>query len=208
MTGTYGSYDVSISFDTSLSGGSLDNLSLDDITGTVTNFSETNTIPGFGSGTSNALISTDFDITNTAGQEVTPTSDSGQTQGTISYSPPPEDEAGFPAGTGPGDESDSGAVLFISYPAFPGENPNDFYCTYSDTTGALITDNDPGFCPGNAVQSGTPGSTVMAGGTGLFTSDPANPGAPSEVPEPASVATMGSGLAGLALAALRHRAAK
>ncbi|KAF8956780.1 hypothetical protein BDZ97DRAFT_1763462 [Flammula alnicola] len=29
--------------------------------------------------------------------------------------------------------------------------PHDFFCTYSETTGALEEDNDAGFCPGSAV---------------------------------------------------------
>jgi hypothetical protein len=65
------------------------------------------------------------------------------------YTCPPQDEAEFPLGS----NSDSGGVLFCSYPAFAGENPNDFYCDYNDQTGALTTDNDAGFCPATAVAS-------------------------------------------------------
>ncbi|GFZ52299.1 hypothetical protein JCM24511_10072 [Saitozyma sp. JCM 24511] len=43
---------------------------------------------------------------------------------------------------------------FHSFPAFPGENPNDFYCTYSPTSGALVEDHDAGFCPPTAVVCG------------------------------------------------------
>jgi Domain of unknown function DUF11 len=67
---------------------------------------------------------------------------------------PPQDTAGFPLGT----HSDSGGTLFCSYPAVPGENPNDFFCTYSDATGNLVQDNDAGFCP--ATAQGTPGGGV------------------------------------------------
>ncbi|KAF7348268.1 hypothetical protein MSAN_01780400 [Mycena sanguinolenta] len=66
---------------------------------------------------------------------------------------PPQDEASFPVGSGSSYTSDSGGVLFCSYPAFPGENPDDFYCTYNDSTGSLITDNDAGFCPPAAIVS-------------------------------------------------------
>jgi len=60
---------------------------------------------------------------------------------------PSTDEGGFSSG----DNSDTNDVLFCSYPAFPGEDPNDFFCTYNDATGALIEDQDAGFCPGTAV---------------------------------------------------------
>lgn len=52
--------------------------------------------------------------------------------------------------------------VFVSWPAFPGENPDDFYGTYaisltnSGDTRTLLVDNDVGFAPGNA--SGTAGS--------------------------------------------------
>jgi hypothetical protein len=67
--------------------------------------------------------------------------------------------------------------MFCSYPAFEGENPNDFFCTYSAGTGALVTDNDAGFCPTNAVANPNPTGTVTfklynnnsGSGTPLFT---------------------------------------
>ncbi|KAJ6508393.1 hypothetical protein C8R45DRAFT_441646 [Mycena sanguinolenta] len=64
---------------------------------------------------------------------------------------PAQDKAGFAVA----DNSDSGGVLFCSYPAFEGENKDDFYCTYNSasSSGGLITDNDAGFCPENAVMS-------------------------------------------------------
>jgi hypothetical protein len=82
---------------------------------------------------------------------------------------PSEDEAGFPLGT----NSDSGGVLFCSYPAFAGEDPNDFFCRYNDTSGALTQDNDAGFCPGTAAS-------VSGGGTasGSVTSASYTPTAP------------------------------
>jgi polyisoprenoid-binding protein YceI len=68
------------------------------------------------------------------------------------YTCPPQDDGGFTlgqTGTMNGD-------LFCSYPAFPGENPDDFYCLYSFATGALVTDNDAGLCPANAVAGVAP----------------------------------------------------
>jgi hypothetical protein len=86
LSGTYGSYSVSISFDTSLTGSALDGLTSDNITPTVSDFLETNTIPGNGSASLNVTISTDslgnittFSITDTSDQVVTNTEDSGET---------------------------------------------------------------------------------------------------------------------------------
>ncbi|KAF8181810.1 hypothetical protein BJ912DRAFT_906639 [Pholiota molesta] len=63
------------------------------------------------------------------------------------YTCPPQDNGGFPLG-----ESDvTTNPIFCSYPAVPGENPNDFFCTYSMTTGVLVQDHDAGLCPTNAV---------------------------------------------------------
>ncbi|KZP04963.1 hypothetical protein FIBSPDRAFT_806182 [Athelia psychrophila] len=62
---------------------------------------------------------------------------------------PASDGAGFPLG----DTSDTNGILFCSYPAVPGESPEDFYCDYNDTTGALVTDNDAGLCPSGADLS-------------------------------------------------------
>jgi len=80
------------------------------------------------------------------------------------YTCPPQDEGGFPLG-----QSDTSTnPIFCSYPAFAGENPNDFYCTYSATTGVLVTDNDAGFCPPNAVAGAVAPlkvtTTSLAGG--------------------------------------------
>jgi hypothetical protein len=74
---------------------------------------------------------------------------------------PPQDEAGFPLG-----QSDlTTDPIFCSYPAVPGENPNDFFCTYSKSTGALVQDSDAGLCPPNAVGTSAPSPT----GTVTFT---------------------------------------
>jgi hypothetical protein len=101
--------------------------------------------------------------------------DKATVSGPPTFTCPPQDEAGFPLGPG------STNPTFCSYPAFSGENPNDFFCTYSATTGALTQDNDAGFCPPTAVNTGgggtTPTGTVTfnlynnstASGTPLFT---------------------------------------
>jgi hypothetical protein len=106
----------------------------------------------------------------TIGDQATVTGSSG------GVSCPRTDEAGFSLG----DTSDAGGVLFCSYPAFPGENPTDFFCDYSSSSGLLTTDNDAGFCPSSAGggvsnPSGTvtfnlySSATVQDGGTLLFT---------------------------------------
>jgi hypothetical protein len=80
---------------------------------------------------------------------------------------PATDMAGFPVNN----PSDDGSILFCSYPAFSGEDPNDFFCTYnvsfiflaqnllhlkyhhlqSQRDGSLILDSDAGLCVGNAL---------------------------------------------------------
>jgi hypothetical protein len=82
---------------------------------------------------------------------------------------------------------------FASYPAFAGENPNDFFGSYTVTTTttgdsvALTFDNDSGFAP--------PGYTT---GTGSF-------GAVAAVPEPSTWAMMITGFLGLGFMAYRRR---
>jgi PEP-CTERM motif len=206
FTGTYSPYSVTISFDSSLTGASLDNLASQDITSSVSNFVESNTIGGTGSASLSVIISTDslgnitsFDITDVGNQTVTDTTDSiPAVPGITTYVAPPEDEAGFPLG----DTSDSGGVLFGSYPAFPGENPLDFYCDWNDSNGNLTLDNDAGFCPSGAVPESTVGGSpaISASGSGIFTSIPSDPG--STTPEPAAWMLMGSGV--IALSGLRR----
>jgi hypothetical protein len=48
---------------------------------------------------------------------------------------PSTDQAGFPLGN----SSDDGTTLFCSYPAFPGEDPNDFFCKYSSVSLPLVS---------------------------------------------------------------------
>lgn len=50
------------------------------------------------------------------------------------YTCPPADALGFTAAT----NSNDGTTLFCSYPAFEGENPNDFFCTYSAVSGIVF----------------------------------------------------------------------
>ncbi|EDR01554.1 uncharacterized protein LACBIDRAFT_295588 [Laccaria bicolor S238N-H82] len=66
------------------------------------------------------------------------------------YHCPSQDMATFPVGT----TTNDGTTMFCSYPAFAGEDPNDFYCKYSATTGQRTQDNDAGFCPNTAVGTG------------------------------------------------------
>jgi MYXO-CTERM domain-containing protein len=89
---------------------------------------------------------------------------------------PPTDQLGFALGPGSG----GGDPLFCSYPAVAGEDPNDFFCTYSLTTGALVEDHDAGLCPPNAAGTapvlGTPTQTATqtATATATETATPTN----------------------------------
>ena len=62
---------------------------------------------------------------------------------------PAQDGAGFTLG----EHDETTDPIFCSYPAFPGENPNDFFCTYDASDGQLVQDHDAGFCPANAVST-------------------------------------------------------
>jgi hypothetical protein len=115
------------SFTTSLSGAALDNLALTDITGTVSPFNLSPTLPpsdnlgfplGPGSGPSGGLSV--LIATNAFGLI---------TSWNISE------------------------FFFASYPAVAGENPTDFFCNYTGSTASggsslkLTLDNDAGLCP-------------------------------------------------------------
>ena len=74
--------------------------------------------------------------------------------------------------------TDSGGVWICSYPLYPGESPDPFYCTYSDSTGALVTDADIGYCPAAAPGTSsapTPTGTVTFN---LYDNPGAIPGTP------------------------------
>jgi len=92
------------------------------------------------------------------------------------YVCPSQDNAAFPLGPG----SNTGNPLFCSYPAFGGENPNDFYCTYNTTTGVLVTDHDAGFCPATAVNNCAVG--VAPAVTWPAGKPPGAPGKPAGLP--------------------------
>ena len=211
LSGTYGSYSVSISFDTSLTGSALDGLTSHNITPTVSDFSETNTIPGNGSASLNVTISTDslgnittFSITDTSDQVVTSTEDSGETAGTPAtpetFSPPAAD--------------DTGLTLIDSFSLtglVSGIYLDGGLCTYNTGSfegGELLDDEDDGNCPTRAVEHpgspATPGTPVTAAGTGTFTSNPLNPGAPAAVPEINSGTLLGTLVGLMALAARRR----
>jgi hypothetical protein len=136
----------------------------------------------------------------------------------MTYPPPPQDNAGFLLGTGPGYQSftlselqigtDSGGNItswdvtgteFGSYPAFPGENPNDFFCEYnvsftaSGGSGPLSVDNDAGFCPSS--------NSALATGTWSAV------GQVSGVPEPSNSVLLGSGFLGLLVLVTRRKRA-
>jgi hypothetical protein len=203
LTGTYSPYTVSISFDTSLSGAALDNLSSDNITSTVSNFSETNTIPANGSAALDVIISTNslgnitaFTVTDTSDQVVTATEDSGETAGTPpTYAAPPKDDSG-----GELIDSFNAGVLTTGIYVSGGS------CAYFNN-GELFDDADGGACPKSAVETstGSPPEPVSASGSGTFTSVPPNPGVTTVViPEPGTLSMLAAGLSGLlALAARR-----
>lgn len=112
--------------------------------------------------TTSTVTTTEPAVTSTAvttatvteqGPTVTSTVTVTGTQSTTTGNPgagftcPPQDAGGFPLGT----SNATADPIFCSYPAFVGEDPNDFFCTYSATTGALVTDNNAGFCPATAA---------------------------------------------------------
>jgi hypothetical protein len=78
------------------------------------------------------------------------------TAASAQFTCPPQDQAGFPLGQ----SNLTTNPIFCSYPAVPNENPNDFFCTYSKTTGNLVQDNDAGFCPATAVGTAAAPPTI------------------------------------------------
>jgi len=81
------------------------------------------------------------------------------------FSCPPRDNADFPVDV----NCDDGSAIFCSYPG--GADPDVFFCTYSNTTGALVSDHNKGLCPASAVDSGSesacPPATPTAAPTGV-----------------------------------------
>jgi hypothetical protein len=154
---TYTGGLADFSFTTSLSGGSLDNLSAGtDITSSIVggiNF--TNGLPASDTG---GFPSADWSL-------------SGETV-----------KIGTDA-SGDVTSWDITGTYFVSFPAFPGEDPNDFYGTYNASitnlgdSATLITDNDAGFAP----------TSVSVGAGSWQTSD---------VPEPTGAILWGGAILG------------
>jgi hypothetical protein len=99
---------------------------------------------------------------------------------------------------------DISGTLFASYPAFPSENPNYFYCVYTvgstgssgSDTQSLTTDNDAGFCPDPSFSI-----TSTADGWGAQ-------GAETVAPEPSSYLLVSGGLSGLWAWSVRRKRRK
>ena len=160
------------SFTTSLSGAQLSNLaSGTDITGTVT------------------PLNFQFPVNNSAWA----TDDAGFPLGVFSITTP----ATVLIGTNASGQITSWSIfetVFASYPAFPGEDPNDFFSTYrvgTSNTGNTITlleDHNEGFGPNpGAVGLGSFGAVI------------------APVPEPATWAMLLLGFAGVGFMAYRRK---
>ena len=97
------------------------------------------------------------------------------TGNTGGFTCPPQDQLGFSLGQ----SNVTTDPIFCSYPAVAGEDPNDFFCTYSKSTGLLVEEHDSGLCQPNATANppSNPTGTVTfrlynnptASGTPLFT---------------------------------------
>ncbi len=104
-------------------------------------------IPPTSTRTSTPTVTSTNTATATATNTATATSTNTATdKPTYDYDCSNSNALGVPLGT-----SDlSINPIFCSYPVVAGENPDDYYCTYSDVNGALVEDHDAGNCPPGA----------------------------------------------------------
>ena len=118
---------------------------------TTTTTSTTTTEPTTTSTTTTTTTTTEPTSTSTTTTTTTTTEPPATTTTMVSsqFQCPPADQLGF--GLRQSDLSTD--PIFCSYPAVEGEDPNDFFCTYSATTGALVEDHDAGLCEPNAVPN-------------------------------------------------------
>jgi len=128
---------------------------------------------------------------------------------------PPSDNLGFPLGVNSlsspvvqvGTDSVGNITswnisesVFASYPAVPGEDPNDFFCTYQAAASnggdsyTITQDHDAGLCPG-----------TVAGVAGTWTPTFAST---EPAPEPMTLSLFGAGLAIAGFSSRRARKAK
>jgi hypothetical protein len=164
-----GTFQVTISFDTTLTGGALQNLA-----------PNTNITP--------SLVSFTISPGTYPNQDT-----AGFTATDQALQPPPTVQIGTDA-LGNITSWDISENYFVSFPAFAGENPNDFYGLYTITSTqsgdsiTLILDNDAGFAPGD-VSNSSPGTWSPTY---------------SAVPEPSGCILLGSGLLTLLASAARR----
>jgi len=120
------------------------------VTSTAPGQTITTTVTGPGSTTTVTEQGSTVTYTTTApGSTTTETVTETLTGSGSGFTCPPADTAGF----GLGDSDYTADPIFCSYPTVPGEDPNDFFCTYSASTGTLVTDNNAGLCPAEAVAN-------------------------------------------------------
>jgi hypothetical protein len=117
-----------------------------------TNSGVTASIAVTGGGSGNTASGTSVTVTlDTTGTDATVTFTNRPVAAPGSFRCPPDDQLGFAVAV----KDETTDPIFCSYPAVEGEDPFDFYCTYSYTTGALVEDHDAGLCQPNAVNVST-----------------------------------------------------